>query len=119
MNKVIASIFILLGLGIVFCVTDCSAGRTRYFECNVSGHQYVAAWNETSVSTDSDGKMSVSTTYHPEEYHVICQQSDGDGAFDVSTSRAQYHTVADGQAVTVRTRIGKWTGIAWVPSIEL
>lgn len=113
---IIGSVF---GLALIFMGADCCSGHTKRFEANVISHHYVAAWTETSVSTDSDGHTTVDTTYHPEEFHVICGEAGGEQrTFDVSTTRGTYYSVTNDQEVTVIARIGKWSKAAYLPTIE-
>lgn len=118
MNKVwIVISVLLLGLLIFICV-DCCAGRTRYFESSIINRHYVPARTEVSTYIDGDGNASVSTTYYPEEFHLICQDLQGTTTFDVSTSRKEYYTKTNDQQVLIRTREGKWTKSNYIPCIE-
>ena len=108
---------ILFGLLVFFCL-DCGVGKTRYLECYVADREYKPAWTEISSHTDSDGHTHFSTTRHPEEFHVFCQELSA-GVIDVSTTRSIYHIVTNNQSVTVKIREGKWSGIKWMPQIEL
>ncbi|SRR6266496_1998109 len=86
----------LMALVLSFFVADCVLGTVHYSECNAFEHRHVAAWTEVQFFTDADG-------------HNL---------LDVPTSPDKYAAVADGQAVTVRNRQGRWTGIRYLPRIE-
>ena len=75
-------------------------------------------WTEISSYTDSDGQSHTSTTYHPEEFHILCIETGGDQTFDCSESRSKYYSITNEQAVTVCARQGKWTGTFYLPSIQ-
>ena len=104
--KILGIIFLCAVLLLVtFFIVDCSAGTSRYFECQVADHHYVGPWTEISTSFDSHGEVNVSTIHHEEEFHVICYESQGESrTFDFKTSRSTYYTVTNGQPVTVKTR---------------
>lgn len=108
---------IVFFLAVSFLLVDCSCGTTRFFECSVTGHHYVEPWTEISQSVDSDGNSTVSTIQHPEEFHILCEESDGTLTFDCPTSRQDYYQITNGEPVTVSTRQGKWTKGQYLPSI--
>lgn len=111
-------LFGFFGLAAMFLVVDCSAGKTRYLECSVRDHHYVAPWTETRVSTDDEGHVHIDTTRHPEEFHVICSELQGANVIDCHTSSSLYHSVTNSQIVTVRTRQGRWTGGQYLPCLQ-
>ena len=115
MNKLAWAVVGLLLLGLVFLLVDCSCGKTRFFECLVCDHEYKAPWTEVETTTDSEGHARVVTRFHSEEYHVICRESGGSLVFDCQTDKTSYFDHADGQQVTVRTRVGRWTGGHYLP----
>lgn len=117
-EKLGAGVVLLIAIALIFLCVDCCAGRNRYFESRVRGHHYEPPWTEVSSYTDSDGQTHLTTTYHSETFHVICQELPDGHQFDCVESRATYYAVSDGQDVTVRTREGKWTGRQWLPSVE-
>lgn len=118
MNRVIIASFILLGLAVCFCIADCSAGRSKHLECVVIGHEYKPAWVETYSTTDSEGRTHIETTYHREEFWLVCQDQETMNEVNVQTRQFVYNSTTNNQEVTVETRIGRWTGIRWVPSIS-
>ena len=118
MNKVVAIIISALCTFMAFFIVDCYCGTTKFFECKVTDKQYKPAWTETHTSTDSDGNIHLDTTYHPEEYHVYCDEYAGDIHFDCLESAAFYHSLTNTQPVTVKTRKGKWTGGYYIPRIS-
>lgn len=99
---------------LAFFITDCSTGKDRHLECSVSRHRYVAAWTEYTTSTDGDGNVTCDTTYHPEEFHIL---TTGEGEFDILVKQDEYDKLSDEEPITVRIRVGKWTGIRWIPTI--
>ena len=113
-----ALIFAVILFGLVFCVVDCSMGVTRYHETNVVEHHCVPAHTEESTYTDADGDTHETSTYYPEEWHLICEENGVDHTFDVSVKQFQYDAIQDNDAVTVKTRQGRWTGHQWLPRIE-
>lgn len=120
MNKLVITMLYLAALALCFMCVDCSCGTTQHNECTAIAHEYKPPWTEVTTSTDSDGEVSISTTHHPEEYHVICSVN-GDGPdhqFDCNSSRITYYAVTNGQPVMVRTREGRWTHHRYIPSIE-
>ena len=118
MNKAVISIGILITLALVGVCVDCSCGVTRYHECHVLDHHYVASYTTTTVGSDSDGHTTIDTIHHPEEFHVICQRYGDDALFDCSESMAKYYAVTNGQQVTVSTRQGRWTHAQYLPSVR-
>lgn len=107
----------LIGLIVFFCV-DCSCGTTLRYDCTVSGREHIAAWTETSVSYDEDGGVRVSTIHHPDQWHLYCAPVESGALFDVNTKAALYHTITNGQEVSVTVRKGRWTGAAYLPRID-
>ena len=118
MDRVIAlSLAALLVLVMGFLIVDCSAGYTQRFESVVVGHHYKPPWTEVSTSTDADGNMSVSTTHHAEEFHVLCKSEAGE-VLDCMESRQTYYSTTNEQAVMVKVRQGRWTGGYYMPRID-
>jgi hypothetical protein len=108
----------LLTVVIIGLIVDYCRGTTRYWECFVTAHEYKAAWTEYTTRTDSNGNTVEDSDYHPEEYHVFCEEYGGEHhVFDVQTIATTYHSTKDSQDVTVKTREGRWTGTQWLPSI--
>lgn len=117
--KVLAVTFVgLMCLGAVFCGVDCSCGTVRHIECVVVDHQYKPAWVETTTHTDADGRVTMDSTTHSEEFHVICRESGVGTIIDCNGRKQAYYSTTNGQEVTVVTRIGKWTGAKWIPRID-
>ena len=88
--KILGSIIgVVIVSALIFVCVDCAAGRTRHLECYVADHEYREAWTQVSTHTDSDGKTHISTTHHPEEFHLICQEFSS-GAIDVQTTHSIY-----------------------------
>ena len=116
--KIAGVIFITLVLcGLTFLCVDCSAGKTRHLECYVADKERVAAWTEIHTSVDSDGNTHISTQYHPEEFRLICQEYGAD-LVRVNVGESFYREATNGQPVTIRVRVGKWTGINHLARIE-
>jgi len=111
-------IFSIMIVFAAFLAFDAGCGRSRYFECEVSGHSYEPPWTETTSSTDSDGHVTFDTIHHSEVFHLICMESGGGRTFDCQSTRAQYTVKTNGQPVTVRTRQGHWTKHHWLPTVE-
>ena len=105
--------------GLTFLCVDCSAGKTRYLECYVADKERVAAWTEVHTSIDSDGNVHVSTQYHPEEFRLLCQEHGADALVRVNVGEGFYREATNGQPVTVRVRVGRWTGMNHLARIEL
>ena len=95
---------------LTFVVVDCSSGTGTVFSATVHHLEYKPAW----VEWDDDGP-----TTHDEEFHVHCQSKEDMRIVDVATRKKIYHSVTNGQAVIVRSRIGRWTGTDYHPSISL
>ena len=116
---------ILIGsaLGVVavmlcFLCADCCAGTTVRYDCRVSGRQFIEPWTEVDTSTDSDGHVHVTTTRHEAEFHLFCDPLDDGKTINVNTTAVKYHTITNGQEVTVSVRSGRWTGVRWLPTLE-
>lgn len=97
----------------IFCITDCSCGTVKHWECQVFEHRYVEPRTEVRTTVDENG-THVDVIHHPEEFHLYCI---GELEVDVQVDSERYHRLINGTEVTVRTKIGKWTGIKWVPHI--
>lgn len=88
-----------------FFITDCAGGHDATTVAVITGKYYVP--ETTTISFDSDGGVS-STTY-PEEFHVQSADIETQDAFDIRTTRHYSASVTNGQIVTVKWRVGKWT----------
>lgn len=119
MKPLFITVGALLGGLLLFMCVDCSAGSGKYYETEVLNHYYKPAWTEYHSSTDSNGRTTMRTTRHSEEWHVCCQDLEGAEVFDVNTSASIYGSVTNGQIVTVKVRQGKWTGWGYLSSIDL
>jgi hypothetical protein len=108
-----------LSLLLIFLMTDCVCGTTKYYECYVTGREYKPPWTEIRTDIDTEGRTSINTIHHPEEYHLFCVETGGAESFDCLTTATLYHSITNEQDVTVNTRKGKWTGKLWVPTVEL
>ena len=105
--SLIGSFIVMIGF---FC-TDCVCGHSKTYDARILGHEYKPSWTDVQTVTDDNGHGShVTTTHHPEEYHLICGEIGGDNTFDCETVRSKYYAYTNAQEVTVYTREGKWTG---------
>lgn len=110
--------FSLIGLFLVALIFDAGCGQTRFFECQVVAHSYEPPWTETYSTSDSDGHQTIHSVQHDEVFHLICTEDAGETSFDCISTRTQYNTKTNGQEVTVLTRIGRWTGKHWLPTVQ-
>lgn len=99
-------------------ITDCSSGNSKSWDCRVLSKQYKAPYTTTTASTDSDGQIHVETFNHPEEFHVFVVGLENEVQLDVNTTAIIYHTVTNGQMVKATARVGRWSKINYVPTIE-
>jgi hypothetical protein len=113
------SLACFLASATVFICVDCACGTSMRYDCTVSGRERVEAWTSTTTTYDNDGSFHINTAHHPAEYHLYCTPVEDDQVFDVSTSAQDYGTITNGQAVSVVTRKGRFTGARYLPRIEL
>lgn len=111
-------LFSIAVLVLVGCIFDAGCGDTHRYECQVAGHNYEPPWVETYSTTDSEGHQEIHSTQHSEVFHLICTEDQGSQTFDCVCNRKQYTVKTNGQEVTVRTRIGRWTKHRWMPTVE-
>jgi hypothetical protein len=107
------ALFLIVGMLVflTFVAVDCSSGTGTVFSATVHHLEYKPAWVEWD---DDDGP-----TTHDEEFHVHCQSKEDGRIVDVETKKKIYHSVTNGQAVIVRSHIGRWTKSDYFPSISL
>lgn len=110
LQKILAGV---LCAGVLFFMADCSAGRGNRFNAVVAGKEYVPP----SVTFDTDSEGRPQTHHHSAEYHVICI-ANGTDLFDVTTTRAVYHTLNLQEQVVVAARVGRWTGIKYLARVN-
>lgn len=111
---------ILLSIAIsvlVFLVIDALLGSSKHLECVVAEHIYVSSWTE--IQTRYNDKTSYTVpVYHPEEYKLVMSISGEDRQITMNVSSLTYNEKKDGQQVTVRVCVGKFTGINWPISLS-
>ena len=119
MKKILPiTICLLVWLFLAFVCVDCSMGKTKFFHCTVSYHQYAADYIETTTSTDGDGHITTSTTYCPEKWHVVCEnRAEGKLMIDVLTDSIRYAKTKDGDDIWIRARCGRFTDSIYMPVI--
>jgi hypothetical protein len=118
MKKLKIALASIVCFAIGFIITDCSAGKSASYSATISAHQYKPAWTEFITSIDSDGNITLIPVCHSEEYHLYCRALEYDKTFDIHTSRSTYISVTNNQSVMIRTRVGKWTRIDYLASVD-
>lgn len=108
---------ILIAATAFICV-DCSCGTTTRYDCTISGRERIEAWTSTTTTYDNDGGFQINTVHHPAEYRLYCTPVEDGLMFDVDTTASLYATLTNGQAVSVVTRRGRFTGARYLPRIE-
>lgn len=74
----------------------------------VQDRQWVHAWWETHIDTDSRGRISTWTEYHPDQYNLLITF---EGMTDkYSTGQHQYAVSRMGSPVQMWQRVGRLTG---------
>lgn len=108
-------VVLLITTTLGFFLADCSMGRNGYYEGYVAEHVYKPAYTSHYTTTDDAGNISHHTTYHPEEYHLICLAGALD--FDIEVKRGQYAALTNNQNIAITTRVGRFTKANYMPRI--
>lgn len=107
MNRILwflVTVFVIAGFG--FFIADMTGGREGGTVAVITGVYYVP--EQTTVMVDSEGHTTIATS--PEEFHVLSADIETGEGFDIQVSGQYSAGVTNGQVVSVRWVVGRWTG---------